>query len=540
MATFMRRTLDWRTAATAHQDGESTAASPVQAGDDPFAEWNSLLEPQPWWRESAPYVCFSPPKTTSPWIQAGMADPGGSDPLSLIRYFGNGSYLRYGYMGFAGCTPMKKYPDRTHLDPPADPSYYSLGQLDITVDIVRVPPDAPGWFEDDGSRESMSMAEAVTTLNRHVATYYNNISEGNLTLRFHAGVDFALGGAGSPEDVEAEHMHATGLRDCRDEAAASQQCSLGALGGLNRLLLTDVTSDTGGFAYNGSAQLGLVSLRIANMEALVHEIGHGWMNWPHSYAEVRWRPYRNENTLDLPNPYSNSLDFMSGLTLYPVLGWRQDMPSTMAINRYAAGWIQPDQVALHLSEDATYTLRPPRQGSYQLLVISSGRPHAFTTLEVLDRRNVAYTDETPTVFDPIYAGGRRPYRYQGVLVSRYDQTTGTGTSTRLGPALYNQANPDHEHDVGWGRDDHSVIPDGQSRDIGGGIRVDVSLNRDGSYQVRVAGGRIAPFTPWCNPVWFSPAEYDTGCKLNTTQTPLEVRGSERSRRLLYRVMMVSV
>ena len=118
---------------------------------DPFARWNEL-EPQDWWRKSEPYSCLSPEKETSPWIEAGMTDLGGSDSLSLIKYYGNGSYLRYGFMGFGGCTPMKKHPDRTHLDPPVDPTYYSLGDLDIAVDITRVPPDAPGWFEDDGKR----------------------------------------------------------------------------------------------------------------------------------------------------------------------------------------------------------------------------------------------------------------------------------------------------------------------------------------------------------------------------------------------------
>ena len=127
-----------------------------------------------------------------------MTDLGGTDPLSLIRFYGNGSYLRYGYMGFGGCTPTKKYPDSTYLDPPVDPTYYSLGDLDIAVDIARVPPDAPGWYEDDGKRETMTMAEAVNLLNSHVAAYFGKISEGKLKMRFHAGIDFKLEGKALP------------------------------------------------------------------------------------------------------------------------------------------------------------------------------------------------------------------------------------------------------------------------------------------------------------------------------------------------------
>ena len=476
---------------------------------DPFAMWNGL-EPQDWWTDSEPYSCLAPEKDTSPWIDAGMTDLGGSDPLSLIRFYGNGSYLRFGYMGFGGCTPMKKYPDRTYLDPPVDPTYYTLGDLDITVDIARVPPDAPGWYEDDGEREIMTMAEAVNILNTHVAAYFGKISEGRLRMRFHAGNDFKLEGEGSPNDVHGQQMRLAGVMDCRGKAADSYPCDLGAPGGLNRILLTDVTADTGGDAFNGAARMGLVGLREANMENLVHEIGHGWMMWPHSYAEVRW----DEDEDNLPNPYSNVLDFMSTISYLPVPGWHQDMPSTLAVNRYAAGWIDPEEVALHLGDAGTYTLQPARERrGYQFLVISSGRRYAFTTVEVLDGRNPAYVDGYPVVYDPSSPDERRQFRYDGVLVSRYDQSTGTGTNARFGPALYDERNPDFSSAVNRGYDDFSVMQDGEARDIGGGVRLEVKRYEDGSYEVSVSGGRVAEFTPWCNIIWFEFGEYDGGCAL---------------------------
>ena len=495
--------------------GESATPTPTivhpgqrrELGDDPFATWNDL-EPQDWWTDSKPYTCLSPEKETSPWIEAGMTDLGGSDPLSLIKYYGNGSYMRFGYMGFGGCTPMKKYPDRTYLDPPVDPTYHSLGDLEIAVDIARVPPDAPGWFEDDGKRETMTMAEAVNILNTHVASYFEKISEGKLRMRFVAGNDFKLEGEGSPNDVHGQQMRLAGVMDCRGNAADSYPCNLGAPGGLNRIMLTDVTQDTGGDAFGAAARMGLVSLRTANMENLVHEIGHGWMNWPHSYAEVRW----DEDEDKLPNPYGNTIDFMSTLVPLGTSGWHQDMPSTPAVNRYAAGWIDPKEVALHVSEAETYTLQPPRKGGNQFLVISSGRKHAFTTVEVLDERNPAYVDGYDVVYTP--SGDRRPLRYDGVLVSRYDQSTGAGINARFGPALYDERNPDFSTDVNRGYDDFSVIQDGESRDIGGGIRLEVKRNDDGSYEVKVSGGRIAEFTPWCNLIWFEFGTFDEGCALH--------------------------
>ena len=205
-------------------------------------------------------------------------------------------------------------------------------------------------------------------------------------------------------------------------------------------------------------------------------------------------------------------DFMSELTFRRPTGWHQDMPATLAVNRYAAGWIEPGEVALHLSEEGTYRLAKPMESGNQFLVIHSGRTGAFTTLEVLDERNAVYRDTYAVVFDPASPGQRRPRRYEGVLVSRYDQTTGTGTNARVGPALHNSANPSYESDVGYGRDDYSVIGDGESRDIGGGVSVAVRENGDGSYEVTVSGGRIAEYEPWCIPIWFS-GEYDAGCML---------------------------
>ena len=191
------------------------------------------------------------------------------------------------------------------------------------------------------------------------------------------------------------------------------------------------------------------------------------------------------------------------------------LQTTLAINRYTAGWIRPDDVALHLEESGSYTLVPPRDRGHQFLVVHSGRRHAFTTLEVLDEVPRVHQASGRVIYDPSAPGSRRPPRYEGVFVARYDQTAGTGTRARLGPALYNRDNPDFLTDVGWGADDHSLIPDGESRDIGGGVTVSVSQNRDGSYEVTVAGGRTAPFEPWCFPLWFESGEYDTGCYLDT-------------------------
>ena len=501
-----------------------TVPPPVEDTSAFARKWNDI-PPQPWWRESAPYSCAPTVKTLSPWIDAGLQDLGGSDPLSLIRYWGNGSYLRYADQGLDGCTPMDKYPDRTHLDPPADPAYYTLGDLDIWIDIARFPSHEQIWDEDDGSRVAMSMAEAVHLMNTHVAPYLRRVSGGRFRVTFRAGLDIDLherGGraAGTGWFGLARTYLWMEVADCHDEW---QGCPWrGYPGGLSRILFNDISSDSGGSAFNAFGEFGLIQLQDANMELIVHEMGHGWMGWPHSFTELKWQPYVG-GQFDAPNPYSNRFDFMSSLTAAApgvnTLGWQADMPSPLAVNRYSAGWIDADDVALHVTDSGTYRLSKPLEAGKQFLVIHSGRQYAFTTLEVLPDRPDVYVTRDSDVYDQSAPGGQRPFRYDGVLVSRYDQSRGTGTQARFGPALYDARNPDAAHDVGHGRDDYSLIGDGESRDIGGGVTVSVSRNGDGSYDVAVSGGKMAAFEPWCYPIWFSkPFIYDTGCQLDDGQT----------------------
>lgn len=153
--------------------------------------------------------------------------------------------------------------------PPADPTYYLLGNLDIWVDVARVPRDASGWSLDDGRRVNFSMHRAVEVLNTYVATYFRRVSDDRLRITFHNGNEFTVTGDGSPAEAENLQFRLAG--------ACLNGCEHGAPGGLNRILLNDVASDTAGQGYNGWARFGLATLEIENMETIIHEIGHGWM-----------------------------------------------------------------------------------------------------------------------------------------------------------------------------------------------------------------------------------------------------------------------
>ena len=100
---------------------------------------------------------------------------------------------------------------------------------------------------------------------------------------------------------------------------------------------------------------------------LAHELGHA-LSWPHSYD----RPDRHFGT--------NLMDIMgNGQTLNF---------GTPAINRYAAGWISVDEVAIHpepvdsssQQQEAVYELYPLGEAGTQMLVLQTGTKGAFYAL----------------------------------------------------------------------------------------------------------------------------------------------------------------
>lgn len=79
----------------------------------------------------------------------------------------------------------------------------------------------------------------------------------------------------------------------------------------------------------------------------VHELGHAQC-WPHSYSGKTG------------SEYDNPVDVVSSDT-WPV--------GTLAVNRYASGWIHPDQVRVHRTSTANYDLAACCDGGVQMLAL---------------------------------------------------------------------------------------------------------------------------------------------------------------------------
>lgn len=135
----------------------------------------------------------------------------------------------------------------------------------------------------------------------------------------------------------------------------------------------------------------LVKPRIS---AVAHEIGHA-IGWPHSFSGV------TVDETGLVSQYDNPMDLMSGG------GWIDLQGNTLAINRYAAGWVAPTSVTFHRKGDFDYQIGALGTSAPQLLVLP--------------------TDLGPSAYQ--FIGARVPQGYdvalpaQGVEVYEVNQTS---------------------------------------------------------------------------------------------------------------------
>ena len=169
-----------------------------------------------------------------------------------------------------------------------------------------------------------------------------------------------------PDFEYAGHVEAADRAGCEKAAKATPSS--------NRLLIVDDSAYTGGYISGPAIVVGGGSVATAPgypgpvLATVSHEMGHA-LGFPHSFGgNITWA---NGNVYEGDNP----MDLVSGQV-------RLDLnTATIAVNRYAAGWIDPGNVAIHQpATTEVYELRPPGFGGLQMLVVPGAAQGVFHTL----------------------------------------------------------------------------------------------------------------------------------------------------------------
>ena len=350
-------------------------------------------------------------------------------------------------------------------------------------------------------------ADTATLLNREITPYFSWLSGGRYRP------EFVAGGV-----VEADLTHKSqraGDYECEDRVAeVSEGGTQGAVivldkdevvssGGAGRRPGSDVdgmlTVSAGTFPDNGrairlSAETVLpVSAYCSDcrhpnhvyLDVVAHELGHA-LDWPHSFGGNR--PETREALRDIGiyvDEYDNPMDMISGSPPGWELRRNGLVAGTIAVNRYAAGWIDADDVAVHEGGIASYVLAPIGIAGTQMLVLPTGDSGHFISLGA--RAAAGYDAGIPATGVEVYRVDQRASACSPESPANPDRLkcTGSGRRTQQVPPP-----PDSDQEIDE-LTDHVYGPGDQL--TVGGLRVEVTERVGNRFRVWVGNPHVGTF-----------------------------------------------
>ncbi len=292
------------------------------------------------------------------------------------------------------------------------------------------------WLCDTGGPVDLDLDNTTDLLNRTVSPYFTWLSGGRFTPQFVATANITFTRRELADLRREDYRNPLFL--CEDKMISSEEHNETKKG-----IIIENTAHAGGVARSHALVGGGTVKQLSDddntprLKAIAHELGH-LLGWPHSYNGV----VSYDGVFD---EYDNSTDIMSR-------GNNVDLSTgTPAINRYAAGWIDPEDVVIYSGEPATHQLSPiGLEGTQMLIVPSEQGQGIFYSLSPLTAKDynrdqpkegveVYLIDQSPSVCDLILYTDEpcrrtQPYPPQRVEVGRGSahHVRGVGDSFQLG------------------------------------------------------------------------------------------------------------
>ncbi len=294
--------------------------------------------------------------------------------------------------GYTGLSPARLL--ETRATPPAAigavrnllvvrPTLHQMAGTDrVAVWVCDVPAGSTASEYADPRRLSVDLAAVTQWANDNATPYYAAVSGGRYVPTFVAAGRLALTTSEGFEACLAKTIANTGRPFTNSFATDTSTfgIGLGSPGGVTSLdsynynLFDQPPSETRRGLWVGGGSV--VDLPAPNI--LIHEIGHS-LHWPHSYTGPA-SPYDNPTDImsDMPDDGWCERSTGGGGTLR----WPCVAQNTMAFDRFAAGWIDDAQVAVHNPGTASYTLIAPSADGLQIVAIPApGNPKVMLTVE---------------------------------------------------------------------------------------------------------------------------------------------------------------